>query len=97
MLLLHTVGAKTGRPRTNSLAYYRDGADYLVVASNGGGSAQPGLVSQSARAPAMSRSTWATSGFASTRTPVLPDDPDYPGCGGSCDDDNAGRYGAYQS
>ena len=27
MLLLHTVGAKTGQPRTNSLAYYRDGEE----------------------------------------------------------------------
>ena len=35
-LLLHTVGAKTGKARTTSLTYARDGNDYLVVASNGG-------------------------------------------------------------
>ncbi|HKC28632.1 MAG TPA: nitroreductase/quinone reductase family protein, partial [Jatrophihabitans sp.] len=29
-LLLRTVGAKTGRPRTNALTYARDGADYAV-------------------------------------------------------------------
>ncbi len=31
-LILHTVGAKTGLARANSLTYARDGADYLVVA-----------------------------------------------------------------
>ena len=41
-LLLHTVGAKTGLARTNTLSYYRDGSDYLVVASNGGDRRAPG-------------------------------------------------------
>ena len=40
-LMLHTVGAKTGQPRSNLLAYYRDGDDYLVVASNGGADRNP--------------------------------------------------------
>jgi F420H(2)-dependent quinone reductase len=35
-LLLHTVGAKTGKQRTTSLTYARDGDSYLVVASKGG-------------------------------------------------------------
>jgi len=35
-LLLHTVGAKTGKHRTTSLSYARDGDDYLIVASKGG-------------------------------------------------------------
>ena len=35
-LLLHTVGAKTGQPRTTTLSYSNDGNDYLVVASMGG-------------------------------------------------------------
>ena len=41
MLLLHSVGAKTGQRRTHSLAYYRDGNDYLIVASNGGADRNP--------------------------------------------------------
>jgi F420H(2)-dependent quinone reductase len=41
-LLLHTVGAKTGQPRTTSLSYARDGDDYLVVASKGGDPKSPG-------------------------------------------------------
>ena len=33
MLALTTTGAKSGQPRTVQLAYHRDGADLLVVAS----------------------------------------------------------------
>ena len=40
-LLLHTVGAKTGIARTNTLSYARDGDAYLVVASNGGAQSHP--------------------------------------------------------
>ena len=38
---LHSIGAKTGQLRTHSLAYYRDGGDYLIVASNGGAPRSP--------------------------------------------------------
>ena len=41
-LLLHTVGAKTGQPRTTTLSYVKDGDDYLVVASKGGDPRSPG-------------------------------------------------------
>ncbi|BBY82535.1 hypothetical protein MPUL_36930 [Mycolicibacterium pulveris] len=41
-LLLHTVGAKTGIQRTNSLTYARDGDNYLIVASKGGDRKPPG-------------------------------------------------------
>ena len=40
-LLLHTVGAKTGKQRTTSLTYARDGDSYLVVASKGGAPMHP--------------------------------------------------------
>lgn len=36
MLLLTTTGRRSGQPRTTPLLYMPDGADYLVVASNGG-------------------------------------------------------------
>ena len=36
VLLLHTVGRKSGKPFTTPLSYYRDGSAYLVVASNWG-------------------------------------------------------------
>lgn len=40
VLLLQTVGRKTGKPRTTPVSYYRDGENYLVVASNWGADTQ---------------------------------------------------------
>jgi F420H(2)-dependent quinone reductase len=40
-LILHTVGRRTGKPRTTALVYARDGDDYLVVASYGGSPQHP--------------------------------------------------------
>jgi hypothetical protein len=34
VLLLHTVGRKSGKVHITPLAYYRDGDKYLVVVSN---------------------------------------------------------------
>jgi deazaflavin-dependent oxidoreductase (nitroreductase family) len=36
ILLLSTVGRRSGEPRTTPLLYMRDGEDFVVVASNGG-------------------------------------------------------------
>jgi deazaflavin-dependent oxidoreductase (nitroreductase family) len=41
LLLLTHAGAKTGKQRTNPLAYFRDGGRYVVVASKGGAPANP--------------------------------------------------------
>lgn len=41
-LLLHTVGRKTGKPRVAALLYVRDGENYAVIASTGGGPHHPG-------------------------------------------------------
>jgi deazaflavin-dependent oxidoreductase (nitroreductase family) len=41
MLLLHTTGRKTRRPRRAALLYYRDGDRYVVVGSKGGSDAPP--------------------------------------------------------
>jgi len=41
-LLLHTIGAKTGRARSTSVVYFRDGDTYLIVASKGGDPRSPG-------------------------------------------------------
>src|SRR5260221_5476904 len=40
MLLLHTIGRKTGKRRTHTLLYFRDGDNLDVCASNNG-SPQP--------------------------------------------------------
>lgn len=42
VLLLRTVGRKSGRERTVALVYLRDGNDLVVVASNGGSDRHPG-------------------------------------------------------
>ena len=41
MLLLHTVGAKSGEPRINPLAYIADGERLVIVASYAGGPNNP--------------------------------------------------------
>ncbi len=41
VLLLTTTGRKSGRPRTIPLLYLRDGANLVVVASNGGTAGDP--------------------------------------------------------
>lgn len=41
VLLLATVGAKTGAPRIAPLVYTRDGGRYVIVASKGGAPAHP--------------------------------------------------------
>ena len=41
LLLLTHTGVKTGKRRTNPLAYFRDGDRYIVVASKGGAPTNP--------------------------------------------------------
>jgi len=41
MLLLYTIGRRSGKKRVTSLAYYRDGSNYLIVGSNWGKETQP--------------------------------------------------------
>jgi deazaflavin-dependent oxidoreductase (nitroreductase family) len=42
MLLLRTVGRKTGEPRTSALLYVADGDAFAVIASKGGDVRHPG-------------------------------------------------------
>jgi deazaflavin-dependent oxidoreductase (nitroreductase family) len=41
LLLLHHLGARTGRPRINPLAYDRDGDRYVIFASKAGAPTNP--------------------------------------------------------
>ena len=41
MLLLHTIGAKSGQPRTNPMVYVTDGDRIVVIASKGGADSNP--------------------------------------------------------
>ena len=42
VLLLDSVGRKSKKSRTNPVMYVRDGANYVVTASTGGGPVNPG-------------------------------------------------------
>ena len=95
-LLLHTLGAKTGLPRTNSLSYARDGRDYLVVASNGGDRRSPGWYHNLKARPDVEINVGRRR-FGVTATALLPDDPDYPRLWRIVNDNNANRYNTYQA
>jgi deazaflavin-dependent oxidoreductase (nitroreductase family) len=41
LVVLHTVGARSGKPRTNIMMYLADGARYLVFASKNGADDNP--------------------------------------------------------
>jgi len=94
-LLLHTTGAKTGKPRTTSLTYARDGDSYLIVASKGGDPRAPGWY-HNLRADPNVEINVGTKRFAVTAKPVLPEDPDYARLWQIVNKNNANRYENYQ-
>ena len=75
-LLLHTVGAKTGKHRSTSLSYARDGDDYLIVASKGGDPRAPGWYHNLKANPNVEINV-GPKRFGVTARPVAPGDPDY--------------------
>jgi F420H(2)-dependent quinone reductase len=94
-LLLHTVGAKTGKARTTSLSYARDGEDYLIVASKGGAPTAPGWY-HNLRANPNVEINVGPKRFGVTAKPVLPNDPDYGRLWKIVNKNNGNRYEAYQ-
>ncbi|WP_028479726.1 nitroreductase/quinone reductase family protein [Nocardia sp. CNY236] len=94
-LLLRTVGRKTGQQRTSALTYARDGADYLVVASNGGSPRPPGWLANLKARPECEIQIARQKLTVSAR-PTLPDDPDYARRWAIVDAANRGRYSDYQ-
>lgn len=94
-LLLHTVGAKTGKARSTTLTYARDGTNYLVVASMGGAPRSPGWYHNLTASPNVEINI-GTKRLAVTAQPVLPDDPDYARLWRIVNDNNSNRYDAYQ-
>jgi len=94
-LLLHTVGAKTGAHRTNTLSYFPDGGNYYVVASKGGDPKAPGWYHNLKANPDIEINV-GPQRFAVTATPLLPDDPDYARLWKLVNDGNSDRYNGYQ-
>lgn len=94
-LLLHHVGAKTGRARTSTLSYARDGDDYLIVASMGGAPRSPGWYHNLKAHPDVEINV-GPKRLPVTARAVLPDDPDYARMWRIVNANNADRYEAYQ-
>ncbi|QAY74926.1 nitroreductase family deazaflavin-dependent oxidoreductase [Agromyces protaetiae] len=96
-LILHTVGAKTGAQRSNSLAYTRDGDDYIVVASKGGAPASPGWYFNLKAHPQVEVNVGPRR-FRATARGVTPDDADYARLWKVANDmpGNRNRYNGYQ-
>jgi deazaflavin-dependent oxidoreductase (nitroreductase family) len=94
-LLLHSVGAKTGQPRVNTLTYATDAGNYLIVASNGGTKRYPGWYHNLKAQPDVEINV-GPKRFPVTARIVLPDDPDYARLWQTTNKNNADRYTAYQ-
>lgn len=94
-LLLHTVGAKTGRARTTSLTYAKDGSSYLVVASKGGEPTAPGWYFNLKANPDVEINV-GPKRFAVTARVVGKDAPDYSRMWQVVNKNNANRYAGYQ-
>jgi F420H(2)-dependent quinone reductase len=75
-LLLHTIGAKTGQQRANTLSYARDGDDYLVVASMGGEPRAPGWFHNLKANPDVEINV-GPKRIPATARAVFPDDPEF--------------------
>jgi F420H(2)-dependent quinone reductase len=94
-LLLRTVGAKTGKPRTSCLTYAEDSGSYLVVASMGGAPVHPGWYHNLRADPAVEIQVGTRRQRATARV-INRGDPDYDRLWKIVNDNNRNRYNGYQ-
>ena len=94
-LIVRTVGAKSGEPRTTVLTYVRDGDDYIVVASKGGAPRNPAWYHNMVTAGTVDVQV-GTDRFPATVEALKPGDADYQRLWDLADANNGGRYAAYQ-
>ena len=92
---MHTVGAKTGKARTTSLTYARNGEDDLVVASKGGDPHAPGWYHNLRKNPNVEINVGPRR-FGVTALPVITADPGYSRLWQLVNKNNGNRYAAYQ-
>lgn len=95
-LLLRTTGRPSGATRTNGLVYARDGADYLVVASNGGADRHPAWL-HNLRANSDVEIQIGRERRKGTARVIEPSDPDYGRLWKIVNKNNRDRYSAYQT
>lgn len=95
-LLLITTGRRSGNRRTSALVYAKDGASYVVVASNGGSDRNPAWFFNVTSDPRVEVQV------ARTRTPARAEivergKPEYERLWRLVNDNNHNRYRTYQS
>ena len=94
--LVRTTGRRTGQIRTSALVYARDGADYVLVASNGGADRPPGWLYNVAAEPRVELQIGRVKMAAAARI-VSADDPGYPRLWQLANANNHRRYDGYQA
>lgn len=95
-LLLRSTGRRSGRVRCNALVYAKDGADHVLVASNGGQDRAPGWLHNVRADPAVEIQVGRTRAAGTARI-VAPGDESYERLWRLVNDHNSGRYDAYQA
>lgn len=94
-LLLRTTGRRTGRTRTTTLSYARDGEHYLLVASNWGGDTDPAWL-HNLRATPDAEIQIARERLPVTARVIAPGDDDYDRLWQIINDRYRDRYRNYQ-
>jgi deazaflavin-dependent oxidoreductase (nitroreductase family) len=94
-LLLRSTGRRTGQTRTNALVYATDGERRLVVASNGGAPKAPAWL-HNVRAQPEVEIQIGRDRQPATAAELKPSDPDYERLWKLVNDNNHGRFAAYQ-
>jgi len=94
-LLLHTTGRRSAARRCSALMYAADGADYVVVASNGGSDSAPGWLYNVRAKPEVEIQIGRKKRPGTARV-VESGDAEYVRLWKLVNDNNHGRYDAYQ-
>jgi deazaflavin-dependent oxidoreductase (nitroreductase family) len=95
-LLLRTTGRRTGRTRTASLVYARDGEDYVVVASLGGSDRAPAWFHNLTADPHVDVQVGRRR-FPAIATVIARGDDEYARLWRAVNDVAGGRYDRYQA
>ncbi len=94
-LLLRSTGRRSGASRCNALVYAADGADYVLVASNGGSDSGPGWLFNVRAKPEVEIQVGRKRSPGTARV-LEPGDADYDRLWRLVNENNHGRYDAYQ-
>jgi deazaflavin-dependent oxidoreductase (nitroreductase family) len=94
-LLLRSTGRRSGERRCNALVYAMDGADYVLVASNGGADRSPGWFFNVRDKPAVEVQVARNAAPGIARI-LEAGDEDYDRLWRLVNEKNHGRYDAYQ-